>query len=247
MSLGISTILVVPCYNEKQRLDGSAFLDWVGNHDDLSILFVNDGSTDDTAGVIDALAEKSDRIHTLNLDPNGGKAEAVRRGMLWCGERDYQVSGYWDADLSTPLAELPALLDSLIRHNHIDVVTGARIKLVGRQIIRNPFRHYSGRAFATAVSILFGIEMYDTQCGAKLFRNTPDVVEAFKTPFHTKWVFDVELLVRLSLAGRPIPDRLAEVPLQEWKDVAGTKMKPTDFTKAPLELLRIHLAYFGPS
>ena len=246
MNPGRSTILVVPCYNEATRLPSQTFGDYAIAHPDVSFLFVNDGSTDETAAVIDTLADTSDRIHALHLDTNVGKAEAVRQGMLWCSEKPYDLAGYWDADLSTSLDELPAISAPLNASESVDIVTAARIKMVGRRIERNPLRHYTGRAFATAVSVLFGIEMYDTQCGAKLFRNTPTMRSLFSDPFTTRWVFDVELFVRFSrCADKSIENNLVEVPLTEWRDVAGSKMRLLDFFKAPLELLRIHFTYYS--
>lgn len=247
MSLGRSVILVVPCYNEAARLDTQAYRDFIAAHDDASLLFVNDGSTDDTRTVIDGLAAESDRIHTLHLEQNGGKAEAVRQGMLWCSERPHDLAGYWDADLSTSLDEVSNLCEPLIRLPAVEIATGARVKMVGRKIERNPVRHYTGRAFATAVSLLFGIEMYDTQCGAKLLRNGPGIRPLFEDPFITRWIFDVEMLVRFSRTGKTIDTGVVEVPLMAWREVAGTRMRLTDFFLAPLELLRIHFAYFNRS
>lgn len=244
MSTGGFTVLVVPCYNEATRLDRAAFTAFLQEQPDVRCLFVNDGSTDDTARVLDDLAATSDRMDALHLEHNSGKAEAVRQGMLWAFQTSCQYAGYWDADLSTPLDELPAFCSLLATQSDIDIVTGARIKLIGRQVERNPFRHYSGRAFATTVSVMFGIEMYDTQCGAKLFRVRPEVTDLFAEPFHTRWVFDVELFVRYN-RSRDIKQHLVEQPLTRWKDVSGSKMRPFDFLRAPLELLRIHFAYFG--
>ncbi|MEE2753922.1 MAG: glycosyltransferase [Candidatus Latescibacterota bacterium] len=242
MSQTNSIILVVPCYNEAARLDVHAFLDFLDVFPGINYLFVNDGSTDDTGLVIDDLSTRRGCVHTLHLETNSGKAEAVRQGMIGCCRGEYSYAGYWDADLSTPLQELPSFWSLLDTNEEINIVTGARIKMVGRRIERNPFRHYFGRVFATAVSVLFGIQMYDTQCGAKLFRVQPEIAALFDEPFHTRWVFDVELFVRYSLEV-DIHQKLIELPLSEWRDVQGSKMRPLDFLRAPIELLRIHNAY----
>ncbi len=248
MNLGRSTILIIPCYNEASRLEGQTFLDFLDLHEDVWFLFVNDGSSDDTAYLIDGLKDQSERIETLHLDTNSGKAEAVRQGMLWCAKAGFGYAGYWDADLSTPLSELPVFRAEMEASRQVDIVAGARIKMVGRRIERSPFRHYSGRAFATAVSLMFGIEMYDTQCGAKLFRLGPETKHIFSDPFHTRWLFDVELFVRFGRCkGKSLEGNLIEIPLSQWRDVAGSKMRPLDFIRAPLDLLRIHFAYFGSS
>ena len=86
------------------------------------------------------------------------------------------------------------------------------------------------------------LAVYDTQCGAKLFRVAPAFRAALAAPFRSRWAFDVELLARMDLASRsaggpPVGDLLVELPLQEWLHVGGSKLKPTAMVQATLELL----------
>ena len=89
--------------------------------------------------------------------------------------------------------------------------------------------------------------MYDTQCGAKLFRVGPLARRFVAKPFLTRWVFDVELLARLARLARatalPVERRVYEVPLLRWTDVPGSKVRPWDFLRSGLELVRIWNAY----
>ena len=120
----------------------------------------------------------------------------------------------------------------------------SRVHLLGRHIERSAVRHYLGRVFATAVSVMSGLPIYDTQCGAKLLRADPVTREALEQPFVSRWIFDVELLARLvagcaRTGGPPARERIVERPLRKWRDVAGSRLKPGDFARAVLELAQI--------
>jgi dolichyl-phosphate beta-glucosyltransferase len=221
--------LVIPCFNEAGRLQAQPFLKFVASNRDVKILFVNDGSTDATAAVIaDIISGGGTHIALLSLTANVGKAEAVRSGVQAALQESPSFVGYWDADLATPLAAVQEFLDVVDRHPSVDVVMGSRVNLLGRRIERRASRHYVGRLFATAASVALGVAVYDTQCGAKLFRVTDAVTRAFAAPFRSQWTMDVELLARyLDATGRQSAgDRIVEVPLQEWKDVGGSKVRP---------------------
>jgi dolichyl-phosphate beta-glucosyltransferase len=240
--------IVVPCYNEAARLDLAAFLAYSVRHGD-EFLFVDDGSTDGTGLLLDDFcALHADSLWVLHLAQNRGKAEAVRLGMLRALETSSDYVGYWDADLATPLAAIGQFRAYLDERPQVEALLGARVRLLGRTIDRRPLRHCLGRLFATAAAWVLDLPVYDTQCGAKLFRPTARVKAAFAEPFATNWIFDVELLARL-LASLPVertlaPDELIhELPLDEWRDVAGSKVKATDFLRAAGQLVQIYRRY----
>ena len=111
-----------------------------------------------------------------------------------------------------------------------------------------PVRHYTGRIFATSVSLVLDLPIYDTQCGAKMFRCSETTSVLFKDPFVSRWIFDVEIVARLLQERGPEAFRgtrsvLVEFPLQEWEDVSGSKIRTTDFPKALLDLWRIRSHY----
>lgn len=246
----VRTGLVVPCYEEAERLDAEQCLALVGSHPKVDLLFVDDGSTDGTRDVLRAMErEAPDRIGWIGHEDNRGKAEAVRGGVLalW-GRGGYGAVGYWDADFATPLEALARFRRVLARRPEVDVVLGARVKLMGRTIVRRAWRHYLGRVFATAASIALRLPVYDTQCGAKLFRTGDHLEALFGTPFRTRWIFDVEILARYVTHHRDIPAErieagIYELPLTEWRDVAGSKVGPIDYLVAPAELARIWWTY----
>ena len=130
----------------------------------------------------------------------------------------------------------------LLGRPELDGVLGSRVRLLGRQIERRGTRHYLGRVFATFASLVLGLPVYDTQCGAKLIRVDDALGDALANPFRSRWIFDDELIQRLSgYATRPLAERLEEYPLRRWTDVDGSKLGAGDMLQAPLELLRLAL------
>lgn len=233
--------LVVPCYNEAARLDTGA-LARLTTRTEITLVLVDDGSNDGTLGLLrDFAAAHPDRVEVVALANNAGKGEAVRTGLRRALESGARVVGYVDADFSTPPGEILALCDELDRSG-AGVVLGSRVLLLGRRITRRARRHYLGRVFATAASLVLRLRVYDTQCGAKLFRDKPALRRALAEPFVSRWAFDVELIGRL-LRG-PDGSRLAvedfvEVPLREWHDVPGSKVGMGQMIRAALDLARI--------
>jgi dolichyl-phosphate beta-glucosyltransferase len=237
--------VVVPCFNEEHRLRGADFLSFIASHPHASLCFVDDGSRDGTVAVLEALRSRCpERILVHCLPKNGGKAEAVRSGLLQvAANRQWPVVGYWDADLSTPLDEVDRLLGALRDDPGCQLVLGSRVKRLGAHIERRMSRHIMGRIFATCASAILGFEVYDSQCGAKLLRVEMARV-LFADPFLTRWLFDLEMLVRLrNTIGPSAMEATREVPLERWKEVGGSKLGLSDMINVPLELLKIKAHY----
>jgi dolichyl-phosphate beta-glucosyltransferase len=239
-------LVVVPCYNEEARLRPRQFSEFLKADDQVNFLFVNDGSSDGTLQILESLrVNNPGRVEVLDKQPNGGKAEAVRSGIMRAMALDgFAYAGFWDADLATPLDVIPQLLSKLVENPQLQMIFGSRVRLLGHAIHRNPIRHYLGRCFATTVSIVVGLPIYDTQCGAKLFRITPELQSIFALPFQSRWIFDVEIIARfLAIHNRDASfafDAIYENPLPRWEDVAGSKVRPGDFFVAFCELWKIH-------
>ena len=242
--------IIIPCYNEAARLKPHVFRDYLVAHAGVRFLFVDDGSGDGTVALVKELCVGyEDRAECLECKPNAGKAEAVRKGFLHAAQtHDLDAVGYWDADLATPLTAILEFNAVLSRQPNKEMVFGSRVKLLGRAVKRRVLRHYLGRVFATAASITLRLPIYDTQCGAKLFRVNDDLKKVFAEPFISKWVFDVEIVARYSeIHGHDaaLMERcIYEYALDEWSDVAGSKVRPRDFFTAMLDLLRINFRYF---
>jgi dolichyl-phosphate beta-glucosyltransferase len=237
------TWIVVPCYNEAARLDVAAFETAMAGPGAPVFLFVDDGSTDDTRGCLAALEAGSGwRCRVIGLPVNRGKAEAVRTGLRAALAGGAERVGYWDADLSTPLDVVADFDRELDRRPDAAVVMGARVRMLGRDIRRHGSRHLVGRAYATLASVVLRLPVYDTQCGAKLFRASPELAAALDRPFGSRWAFDVELLQRLQREwGDPGIARIVEVPLLAWRDVGQSKVSLVAGAGAFLFLVRLGL------
>jgi dolichyl-phosphate beta-glucosyltransferase len=240
--------IVIPCFNEAKRLDLAAFEAFAADCPETRFVFVDDGSGDDTRRILDGLAARMpERASVLAWERNSGKAEAVRRGVNRALEAEPDYVGFWDADLATPLPVILEFSQLLDDNPRLQMIMGARVQLLGRQIERSAIRHYAGRVAATAISTVLGLRVYDTQCGAKLFR-ADAARELFRDPFHTRWIFDAEIIARLiaRLDARAEPsarDVVYEYPLHAWVDVRGSKVGPSDYLRAAFDLMRIYRLY----
>ncbi|MES2480135.1 MAG: glycosyltransferase [Bacteroidota bacterium] len=237
--------IIVPCYNESQRLQGEKFLSYAKANPGFDIWFANDGSTDNTLEMLHQTAVRSSgNIKVYDVSPNGGKAEAIRKTMNYLlGLKQYMHIGFIDADLSAPLEEINPLYEVALNRNLL-IVAGARVKLVGKTIFRSPVRHYLGRVFATYYDTLLKLRNYDTQCGLKIF-DVHIAQKIFTEPFVSNWFFDIELFLRTrrEIGFEQYYIQIAELPLNEWKEVKGSKLKLVDFLIAPFEVLKIYRKY----
>lgn len=238
-----TTAIIIPCYNEGKRLNQQAFLSFLDSYSNYHLFLVDDGSTDNTFKVLTELqTQNPTQISTLKNNKNLGKGESVRNGMIAAyNDEKFSQIGFLDADLSTPLTEFVSLTDFLTQHNK-KAVFGSRLKRVGANIDRSPIRHLVGRFFATLIGWTIKIPFYDTQCGAKVFSS--DVVPTIiSTPFVSRWLFDVEIILRLKqLLGKEVTSLLYEYPINTWNEVEGSKITWKDSLKIPVELLRIKVA-----
>ena len=230
-----NVLLVVPCYNEAKRLTLSAFADAAG--ESLQFLFYDDGSTDQTASLIEHFVEDKPHLHFVKGEKNAGKAEAVRQGILRAKAmpafETMDWIGFWDADLATPLNEVQNMLDYVAsREQPVHAIFGSRVLRMGAHIKRLPHRHYLARVFATFISIGLKVKTYDSQCGAKLFRREI-IDQVFSERFISRWIFDVEIVLRLNASN------IVEYPLNHWVHVPKSRLRFMDMFMACSDLLRI--------
>ncbi|MFN8357545.1 MAG: glycosyltransferase [Spirosomataceae bacterium] len=242
----MKTAIVIPCYNEANRLNFNAFRSFLAIHANYHLCFVNDGSKDDTLVQLHRMRKGFERqLSIVNCEKNGGKAEAVRQGVLQMyNTKSVDYIGFLDADLSVSLEEFTDLVQTLHSDQSLKIVSGSRVKRMGAVINRNLKRHLIGRSIATLISLLLGLPFYDTQCGAKVFRK--DLVPVgFRHAFQSAWLFDVELFMRMKkyFGLQAVMNLIFEYPLRRWVHVEDSKIGASDLVKIPLQLLKIQYHY----
>jgi glycosyltransferase involved in cell wall biosynthesis len=234
-----SLAIISPCYNEASRLQAMSFMEFGALHADVQFFFVNDGSTDATSTILLQIQDSLPGTRIISLEKNKGKGEAIRSGIQAALEAGCHLIGYLDADLSTTLDEFYRL-QKLALEKELDVLIGSRIKKMDTHIERSFFRHIVGRTLATIVDMKFKLGVYDTQCGAKIFK--PVVIEKLiSRPFETKWFFDVEILVRMRKNGEHY--RMGEIPLSSWRNVSDSRLGVLSFPAVMKDLFVLLTKY----
>lgn len=233
--------IVIPCYNEAKRLRSDTFILFLRENAGINFIFVNDGSTDRTPELLEALQTHCPaRIHVHHLPGNGGKAEAVRTGLRIASDTPgTDLVGYWDADLATPLDSIPEFARIAQRFSTVEVIFGSRRRLLGHRVQRTLFRRLVSRGCALLAWLAIGLPLSDTQCGAKLMRNTPRLRKALETKFTTRWLFDVELFARIAEQSPDCAGCFFESPLWEWTEIAGSNVTTSAILKSGLQMLRL--------
>lgn len=219
-------IVIIPCYNEEKRLKTEVYLECLKKLPNISILFVNDGSKDRTLDVLNNLAAQlPNQISVLTVAKNAGKANAIYEGANEALKKNPEYIGYIDADLAVSLEAFHELLE-VAKTQQKSFVFGSRWKRIGSKIDRKLSRHLIGRVFATIASNLLNLDVYDTQCGAKVM-DVKTAQHVFVKPFNVNWVFDVEIFFRLLqiFPKSQFETHVVEFPLKEWHDVEGSKVK----------------------
>lgn len=237
-------LLVIPCYNEAKRLVPESFISHLNTSQSRGFLFVDDGSSDGTGDILARIKREAPagRVSVLSLPANVGKGESVRLGFLAALRSAPQFVGYCDADLSTPLESMDALFCVIERRPDIDYAFATRSRIP--HLKRPWYRRILGKIFARLACRLFGFSLSDPQCGAKVFRIDPLVEEALRAPWQSRWIFDIEFLLRLRALRkrerRPsLTSCLHEEPLPAWKDIGPSRFRLKDGPRCLWELTQL--------
>lgn len=212
-----SLSLVIPAFNEERRLgetlrQAETYLaEHFPTHE---ILIADDGSTDGTARIVEAAARANPAIRWLGTPRNEGKGAAVRRGML---AAQHEIAAFTDADLSTPLEELPPAIEQL--RDGYAIVIGSRAHPHARLEIRqNPIREGMGKSFNRVVQLITRLPFPDTQCGFKVFTHAA-ARQIFPRTRIDGFAFDVEVLV----IARELGLRVVDLPVH-WRHAPHSRV-----------------------
>ena len=210
----------------------------------MKICFVNDGSTDKTAEMIQELKKIfPTKVFLISLKKNQGKAIAVFTGFNFIiKNHDCEKIAYLDADLATSLEECNRISKYLTGKIHM--AFGSRILKLDNNIQRKWYRFFIGRIIATLISKILKTSIYDSQCGCKVF-NKKLASKVFNKQFISKWLFDVEIFFRLIkiYGNNEIKNYIKEIPLNEWIDTPDSRVSPWYFFKLWTDLYKISKKY----
>jgi len=240
--------IVIPCYNESSRLELDTFIDFARKHPLSVLCLVNDGSADETRST---LAEVKNLVHenvyVFHVEDNSGKANAVRQGALFLHrETDVDSIGFLDADLSTSFQEYNGLVKEIeSERKDLKVIFGSRNIDDGSDgIERNIIRKMISDFIKILIRSITRLKIADTQCGAKVFHRSL-VPMIYTESFFSRWLFDVEILLRLkkNLGKQSFLDIFMEKPLKKWIHMDGSKLGAKDAVMIPWNLLKIWQQY----
>jgi len=227
--------IVIPAYNESARIEHALdrVMSCVAEQGwDAEVLVVDDGSTDDTALIVQRWMQSHPRLHLVQNPGNRGKGYSVRNGLLQAAG---DIVMFTDADLSAPMEEAERLIAAI--HNGADVAIGSRWLDRARQTIHQPlYRQFFGRCFNWITRTVMGLPFKDTQCGFKAFKR-PVAQVIFRLQTIERWGFDPEILFIAQKLGYEI----REVPVTWGHDERSRISYLKDGMKMLEEMGRIRL------
>ncbi|UXP32096.1 glycosyltransferase [Reichenbachiella agarivorans] len=240
--------IVIPCYNESSRLELNTFIEFAKNHHDITLCFVNDGSSDPTRSTLAGIKNLvHENVFVFNVEKNAGKANAVRQGALFLHrETDVDTIGFLDADLSTSFQDYGDLLTEIeSSKGNLKIVFGSRNINDGvNEIERNPIRKLVSDMIRVLIFMITRLRIADTQCGAKVFHREL-IPMIYDQSFFSRWLFDVEILLRVKkkMGKDSFLGIFLEKPLKTWVHMEGSKLSAKDSIMIPWNLIQIWLEY----
>ncbi|MBW1294495.1 dolichyl-phosphate beta-glucosyltransferase [Aquimarina litoralis] len=242
------TGIIIPAYNEYNRLETEKFSNFLNKNNNYYLCFVNDGSTDKTSEMLHQLKETNEeKIYVIDLEENQGKATAVQTGANFLNSLSFIDNvAFLDADLSTSLEELDNLTQKLNKHNNLTMVFGSRKAEKSDGIERSFVRNLLSNFVGFFIQFILQLPIKDTQCGAKVFKKEI-IGNIYNKKFISRWLFDIEIFLRLKkqVGVKNLLNSISEEPLDNWVEVEGSKITLKDSILIPMNLMLIWMNYFS--
>jgi glycosyltransferase involved in cell wall biosynthesis len=233
-----SIVVIVPCFNEAERLNLFYFNELSKIHNTIWI-FIDDGSTDNTSQILKKHSMKSN-VMNLRIDRNVGKSKAIAFGADFASHEFSNIEwiGFLDSDGAFTVEDVSRIIKMTNSIKSYDAIYSSRVKLAGRNIKRNNARHILARLITSLFGLAWREIPYDTQSGFKLYRYSDDYKLMFIEPFRTKWFFDIEFSIRY-LKYKEKEINVWEEPVTSWFDIPGSKINYRQVFRIGFEVVYI--------
>jgi dolichyl-phosphate beta-glucosyltransferase len=239
--------LIVPLYNESRRINIKEYEAFLSKNEHVKIIFVNDASVDNTLEILRTIQPLYHRqVEILSNLSNLGKGEAIRKGIIHVLETSLATQvAFMDADLSIPISDLIKFSNTL-EASDASAVIGVRDLSDINHIKRTFSRKYLSYLFRYYVRMVFRLKIIDTQCGAKIFKREM-AQRLFLQPFQTRWLSDLELLLRLQdycySKSLDFSAQLIPIPVTYYEDKTGSKFNFFERLRTSYDLVRLSMQY----
>lgn len=233
--------IIIPCYNEEKRIEKSVdeIISYINSNKlNAELIFINDGSTDNSQYVLEKLSATLKEYNIINtvikLKNNMGKGYALRKGIE---KAKGDLVLLCDADLSTPISEFKKLQKFT---DSYDIIIGSRRQKESHVIKPQSFlRTFLGKSYSKFSNILLNIRVNDSTCGFKLIKSNV-AKKIVKKMSINRWAYDSELLKIAAIHGF----KIKEVGII-WQDDPDTKVKLSkDIITSLNDLIKIRIYSF---
>ncbi|TGL71505.1 glycosyltransferase [Leptospira levettii] len=188
--------IVIPCYRELNRLPNyiESLISHFQFHTNIDFIIVDDGSPKNEFHQLKEKLELSisnSKLQLFHYEINLGKGGAISYGIA---KSKGNYLGFIDADGATPAYEVERIWNYVNNNQELDLVIGSRIPMFGRKVSKSFYRHIANRMFSYYFNQIFKIQIYDPQCGCKIFKKSNyEIIKSKITDL--RWLWDTQLTV----------------------------------------------------
>ncbi|XDD45919.1 glycosyltransferase [Leptospira sp. WS39.C2] len=211
--------IVIPCYRESKRLPTylNSLVEMFQGNPNVNFIIIDDGSPHKEFSKLKQKIQNilsNPQFTLFHYEKNIGKGHAIQYGLE---KTEGNYLGFIDADGATPAYEVKRMWDHINIHNEIDLIVGSRIPMHGKTVKKSFHRHIANRIFSFYFHKIFEIQIYDPQCGCKIFkRSSYDKIKGKITDL--RWLWDTQLLILFHRNHQTI----VEFPI-DWNEIPNSK------------------------